>query len=252
MKKITSLIFLTLILSSCYWNINPNINWTPNTAPILNNIKEKDSIKIEKNISIRELNNVEKEIKDRQEWFIKLNKEKEYLLAVKSNLDGNISSFKWYIEVSRQLLLADLKIVDAIVKWYLKESSINKNNYYYTYLKENKKNKTEILKDLPWLIKILSNKKIFNKYYFNNLDLWQAQTLDLTSKKVFFYINYYLYKSKYNNEVASMLSNIIDNYKKLKIKKYPIELTTSSWFFSTKSKNYIYIDTIKDLYKSIK
>lgn len=250
--RITSLIIvISILLSSCvYTRVEPNIkgNNIDKNLPLIDNIQKKDDI------TLKENNNnklIDDEIKDRKLWYDKLNKNKEYLQAVQTNLDLKISSFKKYVEITRQLELADLKIVKAVVDWFLDEKSINKNNYYYLYLQENKNNKKEILKDLWGLITLFSNQKEYNNMYYSNFDLSKVDQLNKTSTKIYFYTNYYLYKMKYTDDISNVLSNILKYFEILKINKYSI--SENKWgFFTKKTYSYIYYNNIKTLYEELK
>jgi len=252
MKKIITISILLLILTSCSWSkVEPNFkqsgetNYTSDQK--LEDITYKDNVEdVWKDINIDSNLSVLQEIEDRQKWFDKLNTSKEYLEEVKLKLDKNLENFNTYIEVTRQLLLADLKIINSVQKWILKESAISKNNYYYNFLKWlNKDQRNIYLSNIENIIKVVEEKKLFNRYYFVNLDIDKLDSIDDTSKEVFIYINYYLKNAKYNWDFIKNIDFILNNFEILKI----VNIDVINWksMFKWISNVKLYESTLKNL-----
>jgi len=252
MKKILIILTLSLLLSSCYDIKAPQPQTVPND-PKLQELENYESL----DISIENKNipkDVLKEIQDRKNGYDNLNKSKAYYKQKELLLQKDIDQFREYMEITRKLMLADIKIVKAVRDWYLKESAINKNNYFYEYIRKNKNNpklKKEILDDVDILLKVLDDRQKFNLLFFLNLDLNQAQNLNTGTSKVYFYTKLYLKKLSYHDKMIKLLEDMYKNMQILKIDRYKLFQDQWLWFLK-KDISYIYKQPLKDLINDIK
>lgn len=250
--SISALILTTILLSSCWtWSIEPNLNtWTTWNEKI-DDINTQSQLYIDKNIDYKNNLAVKEEINDRQKWYEEINENKEYLQSISVNLENKINDLEDYIEVTRQLLVVDLKIVNAIQNWFLDEKSINDNNYFYKMLREkDKSERVKILTNIEWLITMFDNKKVFTDGYYYNLDLQKVDKLTADTKIIYDYTNYYLSNVKYNLDFKTNINLILKSFDALKIDKFWIS-QTSSGFMKSKQTNYIFESALKNLQKNI-
>ena len=257
-RKYLILIIPLLFLSSCWLSdIEPDFDkptwttlesWKIDKLEAIKNWKElylNEEIDYKNNLAIKE------EINDRQKWYNEINDNKEYLSKIALNLQNKIVIFTEYIEVTRKLIVVDLKIVNAIQQWFLDEKSINKNNYFYAYLRKQDKNKrATILKNMDNLITIVGDKKTFDKYYYSNLDLSKVEELNNNTSIIYEYTNYYLKNVKYSVDIQTNINLILKLFNVLKIEKI-ITSETSGGFLKSKTKKYLYKNTLKNLQKKI-
>lgn len=244
---------MVFTLTSCVWwlsvnNINDDKNKDSiNTKTWLSNIDDiyidKDSYKW--NVLIQE------EISDRKKGVEEINKNKEYLNKVSKELDDKINSYKDHIEVIRELLLVDMKIVAAIREWLLEEKSINQNNYYYKYLQKlNTSERKKEIERISKMIEIVENKEKFKWFYFVNFSLNNVDIFSEESKLIFKYTNFYINNVKFKTDIFSDISIILKSMTILNKEKV---LISSKWnrFISDNNDFYIYQNALKNLWKEL-